>query len=198
MAATKTTDGREERGEQTRNKLLSAATTAFARDGFTKASVRAIAAEAGVHPGLLRYHFGSKDGLWEQVVTQAMDGLRDRLLSELVQGTDPRDRIHRVLDGLLDHLEADPDFPRLILRGAMRGDPVVLGIAERHLRPLWLAAGDDALAQGAMTVYGAAVAPILYQPLLAAVFDADPLDPAARAARRTHLHALVDRLLETP
>lgn len=35
----------------------------FAADGFERATVRAIAGDAGVSPGLVLHHFGSKDGL---------------------------------------------------------------------------------------------------------------------------------------
>jgi AcrR family transcriptional regulator len=44
-------------------KIRNAAIAHFVRDGFQKASVRAIAATAGVSVGLIFHHFGSKDGL---------------------------------------------------------------------------------------------------------------------------------------
>ena len=47
-----------------RDRLLEAARARFASDGFDRASLRAIAADAGVSPGLVIHHFGSKDGLW--------------------------------------------------------------------------------------------------------------------------------------
>lgn len=48
---------------ETAEKILSAAVAAFARHGFTKTTVRGIAAAAEVSPGLVIHHFGSKDGL---------------------------------------------------------------------------------------------------------------------------------------
>lgn len=47
----------------TRARILSAALVRFAVDGMAKATVRAIAAEAGVSAGLVVHHFGSRDGL---------------------------------------------------------------------------------------------------------------------------------------
>ncbi len=44
-------------------RIRSAAITAFVREGFQKANVRAIAAAAGVSVGLVFHHFGNKDGL---------------------------------------------------------------------------------------------------------------------------------------
>lgn len=48
---------------ETAEKILSAAVAEFARHGFTKTTVRGIAAAAQVSPGLVIHHFGSKDGL---------------------------------------------------------------------------------------------------------------------------------------
>ena len=48
---------------ETAEKILSAAVAEFARHGFTKTTVRGIAAAAEVSPGLIIHHFGSKDGL---------------------------------------------------------------------------------------------------------------------------------------
>lgn len=44
-------------------RIRDAALVRFAEDGFAAATVRAIAADAGVSPGLVIHHFGSKEGL---------------------------------------------------------------------------------------------------------------------------------------
>jgi AcrR family transcriptional regulator len=44
-------------------KIRNAAIALFARDGFQKTNLRAIAAAAGVSAGLVIHHFGSKEGL---------------------------------------------------------------------------------------------------------------------------------------
>jgi TetR/AcrR family transcriptional regulator len=48
--------------------LLKAGQSAFARYGFEGASLRGIAAAAGVDPALAAHHFGSKEALWEAVM----------------------------------------------------------------------------------------------------------------------------------
>ncbi|WP_017200192.1 TetR family transcriptional regulator [Arthrobacter sp. M2012083] len=47
----------------TRARIRDAAIGLFGREGFVRATVRAVAAAAGVSPGLVIHHFGSKDGL---------------------------------------------------------------------------------------------------------------------------------------
>jgi TetR/AcrR family transcriptional regulator, regulator of cefoperazone and chloramphenicol sensitivity len=63
---------RRDAGDLTaRARLRDAALELFAERGIEKSSVRAIAQAAGVSPGLIRHHFGGKDGL-RAAVDQAM------------------------------------------------------------------------------------------------------------------------------
>ncbi|HEU4320689.1 MAG TPA: TetR/AcrR family transcriptional regulator [Acidimicrobiia bacterium] len=47
----------------TKARIRDAALSRFPRDGFAATTIRAIAHDAGVSPGLVVHHFGSKDGL---------------------------------------------------------------------------------------------------------------------------------------
>ncbi|MFE4196616.1 TetR family transcriptional regulator [Paenarthrobacter sp. NPDC056912] len=49
----------------TRARIRDAAIGLFGRDGFSRATIRAVATAAGVSPGLVIHHFGSKAGLRE-------------------------------------------------------------------------------------------------------------------------------------
>lgn len=55
-------------------RLIEAATAAFAARGFEGASTHEIAKAAGAPQGLVRHHFGSKDGLWSAVVERGLEG----------------------------------------------------------------------------------------------------------------------------
>lgn len=48
----------------TRQAILAAARAAFAADGYERATIRAIAARAGVDPALVHHHFGTKEELF--------------------------------------------------------------------------------------------------------------------------------------
>lgn len=54
----------------TRDRILDAAETVFAQEGFAGAGMKAIATGAGVAQGLLHYHFKSKDALYAAVVAR--------------------------------------------------------------------------------------------------------------------------------
>jgi AcrR family transcriptional regulator len=60
----------------TRQLLLDAARTRFARDGYTATTVRDIADEAGVNVALINRYFTSKEGLFEACLTTAVTEVR--------------------------------------------------------------------------------------------------------------------------
>jgi AcrR family transcriptional regulator len=66
-AATKTTK-RTTKAEQTRAAILASARQAFAEHGYDGAGVRSIAAGAGVTAMMVNRYFGSKEGLFGEVV----------------------------------------------------------------------------------------------------------------------------------
>ncbi|MGG7565401.1 TetR/AcrR family transcriptional regulator [Rhodovulum sp. DZ06] len=69
-----------------RRRILDAAELEFATHAFAGANMRRIADAAGVAPGLLHYHFGSKDGLFDAVLLRraaAINDLRERALTAL-------------------------------------------------------------------------------------------------------------------
>ncbi len=79
---------------QTRERLMRAAETLFARDGIENVSVRAILREAGQrNESAMHYHFGNKDGLVEalveQRVQQVVDMRRESVDSAMSNGRKP-------------------------------------------------------------------------------------------------------------
>jgi AcrR family transcriptional regulator len=56
--------GRRPGNSRSRESILAAARARFASDGYDGASIRAIAADAGVDPGLIRHYYGSKEHLF--------------------------------------------------------------------------------------------------------------------------------------
>ncbi|MFE6844533.1 TetR family transcriptional regulator [Streptomyces sp. NPDC057686] len=58
---------RGERGEQA-DKIVAAARRSFATRGYAATSLRSVAQEAGVDPGLVNYYFRTKTGLLEEVM----------------------------------------------------------------------------------------------------------------------------------
>jgi len=87
--------GRRPGNQDTRRSILDAARQIFAERGFDKASVRAIATEAGVDPALIHHYFGTKDKLFLEsmsmpinpadIIPEALAGPRDEAGERLVR-----------------------------------------------------------------------------------------------------------------
>ncbi|MER6765523.1 MULTISPECIES: TetR/AcrR family transcriptional regulator [Amycolatopsis] len=60
--------GRRPAGQDTRAVLLEAARAVFAENGYERATVRSIAARAGVDAAMVNHWFGGKEGLFAQAV----------------------------------------------------------------------------------------------------------------------------------
>ncbi|MFJ3956049.1 TetR/AcrR family transcriptional regulator [Arthrobacter sp. NPDC090010] len=84
----------------TKARIRDAAIRLYARDGFGKTSLRAIAAEAGVSPGLLIHHFGSAAGLREACDEQVLGVTTERASSKMHPGG---------LKHLMAEFNRDPD-----------------------------------------------------------------------------------------
>jgi AcrR family transcriptional regulator len=65
--------GRRRGTSTTRDAILEAARFSFAEKGFDKASVREIAAMAGVDPAMINHHFGSKEKLFMATLNAPVD-----------------------------------------------------------------------------------------------------------------------------
>jgi AcrR family transcriptional regulator len=80
--------GRRPGNHPTRDTILDAAEELFARSGYAAASVREIAAKAGVNQALVHHYFASKDGLFKAIfVRRGHELARERLqLLDLIEG----------------------------------------------------------------------------------------------------------------
>ena len=73
--------GRKVPEEQRREQLLLAAYRVGVRDGLDAVTARAVAAEAGTSPGLVFFHFGSKDGLLSALLDTLLAGALDAVVT---------------------------------------------------------------------------------------------------------------------
>ncbi|HZC92622.1 MAG TPA: TetR family transcriptional regulator [Mycobacterium sp.] len=110
--------GRWRTGQQSRRRIIDVARARFMHDGYDRATVRAIAAEAGVDVAMVYYFFGSKEGLF---TASALTG--------------PEHPLHQ-LAKLLDE-GPDEIGPRLVRRFLQRWDD---GVGFEPFLTLWRSA----------------------------------------------------------
>ncbi len=105
------------KAEATRERILDAAESLFAKRGFDGVTVRQIMSEAGADVALAYYHFKSKRDLFDAVLLRRVDTLNDLRLKALEQveqrHADDQPGVEEIIaaftEPLLQILEDDPD-----------------------------------------------------------------------------------------
>jgi TetR/AcrR family transcriptional regulator, regulator of cefoperazone and chloramphenicol sensitivity len=102
----------QQRGEDTRLRILQAALEVFAAEGYDGASTRTLAQRAGVNLPALQYYFGNKEGLYRAVIDLLAETLErqiapvtEQVRAGLAKGPLPRrhalDLLCRMLDAFV-------------------------------------------------------------------------------------------------
>ncbi|WP_433442808.1 TetR/AcrR family transcriptional regulator [Nonomuraea sp. CA-141351] len=106
----------------TRAALLEAAREEFAAYGVAGARVDRIAERAGVNKERIYGHFGSKEKLFDAVITEAVDDLTTQIA---LPGGDPADYVAK----LMDYYHTHPELVRLLMWEALnyRGPDLLPG-----------------------------------------------------------------------
>lgn len=136
------------KGELTAMRILNAAETQFANQGYDGTSLRQIADEAGIkEPGLYNY-FAGKQALYEAVLHRALNPMAEALTEHLIQASDLRD--YTDLPSLMTDLLLDHPQIAFLFQQAMQGDRESIG---NQLVHNWL---EQLFAQGvqSMTDFG--------------------------------------------
>lgn len=140
--------GRRPGGSDSREAILSAAARQFAASGYDRASLRAIAADAGVDQKLIAYFFGSKQQLFVAAIGLPLNpaevlpaviagdraGVRERLTA-LLTAVLEQPEIHQRMTSVVRAAASEPEVARMMREFLAR--EVISPVAE-------LLEGDDA------------------------------------------------------
>ncbi len=127
---------RKSNTEQRRAEIVAAMLRTIAEHGYENATIQAIARQAGLAPGLIHYHFKTKDEILVQLVTALADAGRARYLAAIATTTTARERLRVYVDS------------RLALGPGAQPDAVAA----------WVVIGTEAVRQPAVrAVYQAAI-----------------------------------------
>jgi AcrR family transcriptional regulator len=138
------------RGSDARRKLLDAAIEHVAANGISDLSLRELAAAIGTSHRMLIHHFGSKEGLWVEVIRAVEERQRERL-AEFVP--DPARPAADAIRAWWRHISDPALWPneRLffeIYGQALQGRPGTTGLLDGIVDD-WLGPGTEyGLAQG--------------------------------------------------
>ena len=143
--------GRRPGSSGTREAIAEAARRTFGRLGYERATIRAIASDAGVDPALVVHFFGSKQQLFlsvmdlpfplEEVLPGILAGERDTVgerFARFIVGALEDERARTVLTGRVRAAASEPEAARmlreLISRGVFAAIAASLGAEDAELR----------------------------------------------------------------
>jgi len=100
-----------------KGRILSKARRIFGEYGFHGATTRMIAEEVGIDISTLYYHWGEKGDLYEAVILDMNEDLRQKLLEveNMIHGLPLAERLAISLDLMTDYLFEHPEISNLIL-----------------------------------------------------------------------------------
>ncbi|MCE3244253.1 MAG: TetR family transcriptional regulator [Arthrobacter sp.] len=110
-------------GPQRRSQLVDVGRGLFAMRGLDGTTIEEIAAAAGVSKPVIYEHFGSKEGLYTQVVEFEFRILLAAITDALTEEAKPRVLVERAALALLTYIEDRTDGFRILLRDAPPSQP---------------------------------------------------------------------------
>jgi AcrR family transcriptional regulator len=140
------------KGEETRERIYRAALALFRERGFDTATMRDIAAGAGMSLGAAYHYFDSKDAIVLRYYEDIADETERRVRPALAEASSLRERLRVPFHTKLDIVQADRPLMGALLRYTGQPDHPLsfLGAATRPLRQRNIALFADALGDTAL------------------------------------------------
>ena len=147
--------------ESTRNKILKAATRTFARYGYDGGSVEKISKSAKSVDRMIYYYFGSKEGLFIEVLENAYRRMNDAELKLKLNNSQPVEGLNEVIGFVVSYYRKNPEFITLLnLENLQRGKHIAKSQRAREYSSPAIATVGELLQNGiAQGLFRADVSP---------------------------------------
>ncbi|UAK24261.1 TetR/AcrR family transcriptional regulator [Sphingomonas nostoxanthinifaciens] len=191
--------------ERNRHDIIAVATVQFADKGFAGARIDEIAAATATSKRMIYYHFGSKEGLYRVVLTEAYRGIRSAELDAGAETMAPMAALERLVALTFDYHFSHPELVRLVTDENMRHGPHVGAVAEARnelVLPRTQALIDRGVADGSfragidpidlhMTISALAFHFVANRYSFGSIFGVDMTSDTAAALRREQVVTIV-------
>jgi AcrR family transcriptional regulator len=138
----------------TRARIVAAAVSLFAEQGFDATSVNEVVARAGVAKGALYHHFGSKDDLLYEVYRELVDRQLSGLDAILAAGAGPAHTLRELLRDMVETTAASAEEAKVFFREGHRltdANQQRVRAARRRIHEACIELVRDAQASGAFS-----------------------------------------------
>jgi AcrR family transcriptional regulator len=131
--------GRRLPADERRAQILREAARLFGSHGFNGTTTRDVAARVGITEAALYRYFPSKEAMYDAILDERMaapDLLAPLEALAAERGADDRALFTALARALLENVEADPTFLRLVLYSALEGHELARPFQEARIRRL--------------------------------------------------------------
>ena len=141
--------------EQQREKIIRAALAEFSQKGFSGASVRTIALQAGVAHGLIRHYYQSKEELFRSAADFLFEQIAESLskADDVADCKDPVQQLEFQIRAFVHMSASLPHMAAFLMQAGLDGGEHFAYVIEKHVKPLHelsLAPYRQAVADGLM------------------------------------------------
>lgn len=123
---------RQQRSIETRNRIIRASLSEFAKFGFEGASTRGVAQAADVPHSLVLHHYSNKSELWQATVRETVGWYRDRVFPPNAVGTTAAARLRHYFAEYIRFSAEHPDFFRMITQENTLNSERLHWLMEQH------------------------------------------------------------------
>ncbi len=201
---------RGRKGEHTSDRILDAAETLFAEDGYEGTTLRDVAAAVGIRTPSLYNHFESKEALYSAVLERGLHPVMS-LLEDFAASRPGNRTDSSIVEGIMEILSQRPDIARLIQHETLAGGRRLTGMLRAWIQPLFERSAEMVIDSPApvswppeqvplliLALYHVIVGFFTMAPLYKEMMDEDLLSEEGRALQTVFVRELVDRLFVDP
>jgi len=124
------------RAVESRERILEAALRVFAEYGYDGTTIRMICESAGMSVGVINYHWGGKEGLWQSVCELCTQRILDILMESADYTLPPHEAIRSLFESLFDALLAHRELLRIFMWAILEAETIDYHSTRRQFRPL--------------------------------------------------------------
>lgn len=108
----------KKKGDQidTRTAIMEATLELFAEKGYEAVSIRQIAKAANTNIALISYYFGSKEGLFKEILISRLPLFHDRLMQIRQSEASTVDKIFTIVELYSEKIMRNPHFNKIMIR----------------------------------------------------------------------------------
>jgi AcrR family transcriptional regulator len=108
-------------GDDTKQRVLTAAQELFAAKGFSGTSLADISQRCGISDGLILHHFKSKKNLYQQVLENLSNAYSQTLMRAKGSAANPQEMMEKTLAASFDFWMKDETYNRISLWSSLEG-----------------------------------------------------------------------------